>query len=64
MAALVSTDDRVAPPADADAILAGIGATDRRRLTLSSLFRLATCDFGRDVVNQAARVVFRQQVGR
>ena len=64
MLALVSAAGHVAPPADADAILAGIGATDRRRLTLSRLFRVATCDFGGDAVSQAARVFFRQQVGR
>jgi hypothetical protein len=64
MLALVSADDRVAPPANADVILAGIGVRDRRRLTLSRSFRAATFDFGRDVINRATRVFFRQQIGR
>jgi len=63
MAALVSTDDRVAPPADADVILAAIGATDRGRLTLSRLSHAAAFDFGRDAVSQAARVFSRQRIG-
>jgi hypothetical protein len=53
MLALVSADDRVAPPANADVILAGIGVRDRRRLTLSRSFRAATFDFDRDVINRA-----------
>ena len=38
--ALVFADDRVAPPASADVILAGIGASGRRRLTLSKSFQI------------------------
>jgi len=64
MLALVSAAGHVAPPANADAVLAGIGATDRGRLTLSSLSHAAAFDFGGDAVSQAARVFSRQQVGR
>ena len=56
-------DDRVAPPANADVILAAIGAVDRGRLTVSSLSYQAAFDFGRDAVSQAARVFSRQWMG-
>ena len=54
MAALVSADDCVAPPADADVVFAAIGAAGRRRLTLPSPSHAATVDLGGDAVSQAA----------
>ena len=63
VATQVSTDDRVAPPANADVILAAIGAVDRGRLTVSSLSHPAAFDFGRDAVSKAARVFSRQWIG-
>jgi esterase/lipase len=62
--ALISADDHVAPPANADVILAGIGATDRLCMTPSRSFHAATIDFGRDVIDKAARAFFRKQIGR
>jgi len=61
---MVSPDDHVVPPANADVILAGIGAKDRRRLTLDNSFHVATIDFDKDVINEAARAFFKEQVGR
>jgi carboxylesterase len=61
---MVSPEDHVVPPANADVILAGIGATDRRRLTLDNSFHVATVDFDKDVINEATRAFFKEQVGR
>jgi hypothetical protein len=64
MLALISADDRVAPPANVDVVLAALGAAGRRRLTLSSLSHAATFDLGGDAVGQATRVFSGQGIGR
>ena len=61
---MVSPDDHVVPPANADVILAGIGAKDRRRLTLDNSFHVATIDVDKEVINEATRAFFKEQVGR
>jgi carboxylesterase len=61
---MVSKDDHVVPPGNADVILERIGSKDRRRLSLGNSFHVATIDFDKDTINQATRAFLREQIGR
>ncbi|MBV8804399.1 MAG: alpha/beta fold hydrolase [Sinobacteraceae bacterium] len=59
---MVSPHDHVVPPGNADVILTGIGAKDRRRLSLDNSFHVATIDFDKEVIKEATRAFFKEQV--
>jgi carboxylesterase len=59
---MVSPEDHVVPPGNADVILSGIGAKDRRRLTLGNSYHVATIDFDKHVICEATGAFFSEQV--
>jgi hypothetical protein len=42
----------------------GIGANDRRRLTLLSSFHVATIDCDKATIKEATRAFFKEQIGQ
>lgn len=59
---MVSPEDHVVPPGNANAILNGIGSVDRRLLVLGNSFHVATIDFDKELIAERTRAFFREQL--
>lgn len=59
---LVSPDDHVVPPSNSHLALQALGSTQREMLVLRNSFHVATIDFDKDIIHEAVRRFFRQQL--
>jgi carboxylesterase len=59
---MVSPDDHVVPPSNANMILQAIGSKDCRKLVLDNSFHVATIDFDKEVIAEQTRRFFKEQL--
>jgi glutathione S-transferase len=59
---MVSPDDHVVPPSNANVILEGIRSKDARKLVLDNSFHVATIDYDKEVIAEQTRRFFKEQL--